>query len=119
MCWWHIWHMWWVGGGKDVTSNLGINTVTAIAMIVLHVVVDAAHPKHIVVSLWRRFDFFEAKRRDLLAAARRAREHLLAETKENQNQQLAMATWLGVGTCGILMFLFSFDLRIAGLAKSR
>ena len=40
-----------------------------------------------------RFDFFEAKRRDLLAAARRAREHLVTETKENQNQQLAMATW--------------------------
>ena len=40
-----------------------------------------------------RFDFFEAKRRDLLAPARRAREHLVTETKENQNQQLAMATW--------------------------
>lgn len=35
--------MWWVGGGKDVAINLGINIVTAIAMIVLHVVVDAGH----------------------------------------------------------------------------
>jgi len=75
--------------------------------------VEAFHDKNLSPRLVKlRFDFFEAKRRDLLAAARRAREHLLAETKENQNQQLAMVAQESGLSKGAVLALNSDTLKL-------
>merc|ERR1712226_696516 len=61
-----------------------------------------------------RFDFFEAKRRDLLAASRRARDSIMTEEKrekENSNSQLdVLATQSGL-TRGAIMAINSDSLR--------
>merc|ERR1712039_723930 len=61
-----------------------------------------------------RFDFFEAKRRDLLAASRRARDSLVADEKrekENSNNQLdVLATQSGL-TKGAIMAMNSDGLK--------
>mmetsp|Transcript_25127 Transcript_25127/g.29672 ORF Transcript_25127/g.29672 Transcript_25127/m.29672 type:complete len:140 (-) Transcript_25127:84-503(-) len=75
--------------------------------------VEAFKDKHLSPRLVNlRFDFFEAKRRDLLAAARRAREHLLTETKENQNQQLAMVAQESGLSKGAILALNSDTLKL-------
>merc|ERR1712113_1377442 len=61
-----------------------------------------------------RFDFFEAKRRDLLAASRRARDSLVADEKrekENSNSQLdVLATQSGL-TKGAILAINSDGLK--------
>ncbi|CAL1154425.1 unnamed protein product [Cladocopium goreaui] len=75
--------------------------------------VEAFHDKNLSPRLVKlRFDFFEAKRRDLLAAARRAREHLVTETKENQNQQLAMVAQESGLSKGAILALNSDTLKL-------
>ena len=62
-----------------------------------------------------RFDFFEAKRRDLLAAARRARDALMADErreKESSNQQLAIVAKESGLTQGAVLVLNSDTLKL-------
>mmetsp|Transcript_63122 Transcript_63122/g.137192 ORF Transcript_63122/g.137192 Transcript_63122/m.137192 type:complete len:533 (+) Transcript_63122:185-1783(+) len=64
-----------------------------------------------------RYDFFEAKRRDLLAASRRARDAIIAEEKrekENSNQQLELISKESGLSKGAIMALNS-----EGLAQER
>eukprot|EP00930_Biecheleria_cincta_P100220 TRINITY_DN91846_c0_g1_i1.p1 TRINITY_DN91846_c0_g1~~TRINITY_DN91846_c0_g1_i1.p1 ORF type:complete len:519 (+),score=199.39 TRINITY_DN91846_c0_g1_i1:130-1686(+) len=62
-----------------------------------------------------RYDFFEAKRRDLLAASRRARDALLADErreKESNNHQLAMVAKESGLSKGAVMALNSDGLKL-------
>ena len=62
-----------------------------------------------------RFDFFEAKRRDLLAAARRARDALRADErreKESSSQQLALVAKESGLTQGAVLALNSDTLKL-------
>ena len=62
-----------------------------------------------------RFDFFEAKRRDLLAAARRARDAIMADEhrdKESNNQQLALVAKESGLTKGAILALNSDTLKL-------
>merc|ERR1712151_349505 len=61
-----------------------------------------------------RFDFFEAKRRDLLAASRRARDSIVAEEKrekENSNNQLDVLALQSGLTKGAIMAMNSDGLK--------
>mmetsp|Transcript_42369 Transcript_42369/g.88536 ORF Transcript_42369/g.88536 Transcript_42369/m.88536 type:complete len:262 (-) Transcript_42369:2-787(-) len=62
-----------------------------------------------------RYDFFEAKRRDLLAAARRARDSILADEhrdKENSKHQLELAAQESGMTKGAILALNSDTLKM-------
>jgi len=60
-----------------------------------------------------RYDFFEAKRRDLLAAARKAREQLIAEEKrENSSSQLDLLVQQSGLSKGAILALNSDNLKL-------
>lgn len=60
-----------------------------------------------------RYDFFEAKRRDLLAAARKAREQLIAEEKrEKESSQLDLLVQQSGLTKGAILALNSDNLKL-------
>ncbi|CAE7306217.1 KDM1B [Symbiodinium sp. CCMP2456] len=62
-----------------------------------------------------RFDFFEAKRRDLLAAARRARDSIMSDEhreKESSNQQLALVAKESGLSKGAILALNSDTLKL-------
>merc|ERR1719424_1306158 len=60
-----------------------------------------------------RYDFFEAKRRDLLAAARKAREQLVAEEKrEKEGNQLDVLVQQSGLSKGAIMALNSDNLKM-------
>ncbi|CAJ1453215.1 unnamed protein product [Effrenium voratum] len=78
--------------------------------------VEAFQEKNLSPRLVKlRYDFFEAKRRDLLAAARRARESILADErreKESSNQQLELVAKESGLTKGAILALNSDTLKL-------
>jgi len=76
--------------------------------------IDAFQEKNLSPRLVKlRYDFFEAKRRDLLAAARKAREQLLAEEKrEKESSQLDVLVQQSGLSKGAIMALNSDNLKM-------
>lgn len=78
--------------------------------------VEAFQEKNLSPRLVKlRYDFFEAKRRDLLAASRRARDALLADErreKESSQQQLALVAQQSGLSKGAILALNSDGLKL-------